>query len=166
MVSAVRAATRSINAKVQPLETDDLRGLLHASLFANRTAASVATVLGVLGLSLAALGIYGVISYRVSQRLREIGIRMALGAQKADVLWRVISQGLMPVLLGLGAGIIGALGFTRLLSSLLFGVNPTDPLTFIVVTLSLSGVAALVRSRFPGLTAAQAARRVAVDAQA
>jgi predicted permease len=143
MVSAVRAATRSINAKVQPLETDDLRGLLHASLFANRTAASVATVLGVLGLSLAALGIYGVISYRVSQRLREIGIRMALGAQKADVLWRVISQGLTPVLLGLGAGIIGALGFTRLLSSLLFGVNPTDPLTFIVVSLILSGVAAL-----------------------
>jgi putative ABC transport system permease protein len=68
---------------------------------------------------------------------------MALGAQKADLLRRVIGQGLTPVLLGLGVGIIGALGFTRVLSSLLFGVTPTDLLTFSVVSLILTGVAAV-----------------------
>ena len=94
-------------------------------------------------LLLACLGIYGVVSYSVVRRTREIGIRMALGAQKADLLWRVMRQGLTPALLGLGAGIIGALGLTRLLSSLLFGVKPTDPLTFIAVSLILSGVAAV-----------------------
>ncbi len=98
-------------------------------------------IFGGLGLILAAVGIYGVISYSVSQRTHEIGIRIALGAQKHDVLWLVIGQGIVLALVGVAIGILGALGLARFLSSLLYGVKPTDPLTFSAVSLILIGVA-------------------------
>ena len=96
-----------------------------------------------LALILACLGIYGVISYTVVQRTREIGIRMAVGAQKGEVLWMVIREGLRSALAGIAIGIIGALRLTRLLSSLLFGIKPADPVTFAAVALILTGVALL-----------------------
>lgn len=117
--------------------------IVSESLAPQRFETLLTSLFATAALLLACLGIYGVVSYSVVCRTREIGIRMALGAQKADMLRRVVGQGLRPALLGLGTGIIGALGFTRLLSSLLFGVKPTDPLTFIVVSLILSGVAAV-----------------------
>ncbi|HEX2665762.1 MAG TPA: ABC transporter permease [Candidatus Acidoferrum sp.] len=117
--------------------------IVSESLAPQRFETLLTSLFATAALLLACLGIYGVVSYSVVRRTREIGIRMALGAQKADMLRRVVSQGMTPVLLGLGAGIIGALGFTRLLSSLLYGVNPTDPLTFAVVSLILAGVALL-----------------------
>jgi predicted permease len=142
VVNAVRAAAISLDAKVQPLEADDLAGLLHVSMFANRTAASLASVLGTLGLLLAALGIYGVLSYSVSQRFREIGIRVALGAQRGHVLRLVVGKGLQLAILGAAAGAAAALLVTRAMRDLLFGVSASDPLTFVAVALGVTLVAA------------------------
>jgi ABC-type antimicrobial peptide transport system permease subunit len=96
-----------------------------------------------LALLLACLGIYGVINYIFVQRTTEIGIRMAVGAQKGDVLKMVIGEGIRPALVGVAIGIAAAIKLTRLLSSLLFGVKPGDPVTFAAVALILTGVALL-----------------------
>jgi predicted permease len=99
------------------------------------------SVFAALALLLATVGIYGVISYGVTQRTREIGIRRALGAQRADVVRLVVGQGLVPTLIGIAVGLAGAFALTRFLVSLLYGVKPTDPLTFVAVSLVLAGTA-------------------------
>jgi ABC-type antimicrobial peptide transport system permease subunit len=96
-----------------------------------------------LALLLASIGIYGVLSYLVGQRTREIGIRMALGAAHRDVLSMVLKDGARMTVVGIGIGIAAALGLTRLMSSMLFGVNPTDLTTFAVVAMTLSSIAML-----------------------
>jgi predicted permease len=133
VIANVRAAAKSLDTKVQPIETDDLEGLLHVSLFANRIAATLASVLGALGMLLAGLGIYGVLSYSVSQRLREIGIRLALGAQTKDVLRLIVGHGLRLALVGAAVGALVSVMARRGMSSLLFGISATDPVTFVVV---------------------------------
>jgi putative ABC transport system permease protein len=141
VLSMVRAAAQSLDSKVQPLETDDLEGLVYVSLFANRMAATLATVLGVLGMLLAAIGIYGVLSYSVSQRFREIGIRMALGAQSQDILRLVVGQGLRLAVIGAGLGAVFGLAATSAMGSLLYGVSASDPVTFaaVVCVVTLAG---------------------------
>ena len=100
-------------------------------------------VFAVLTLSLAAVGIYGVMSYVVTQRTQEIGIRLALGARTTDVMKLVVKGGLVLALAGIGVGLITAFAVTRLMESLLFGVAPTDTLTFVVGSLGLVVVAAI-----------------------
>ena len=95
-----------------------------------------------LALLLAAIGTYGVLSYMVTERRREIGIRMALGAERGSVLGQVLKQGLLLAGIGVAAGLVGALGLTRLVTSLLFGVQPTDPLTISAVVGTIAIVAA------------------------
>jgi macrolide transport system ATP-binding/permease protein len=108
-----------------------------------RLAAGLATAFGLLALLLSLMGLYSVMTYAVSRRRREIGIRVALGAQARDVMRLVIRQGMILVSAGIAIGLIGALALTRLLSSLLFGVSAADPLTFTAATLFLALVALL-----------------------
>jgi predicted permease len=112
-------------------------------LFGQRLVARLSSLFGALGLVLACIGLYGLLSYEVSRRTREIGIRAALGAQRQDVLRMVIKQGLVLVVFGLVAGVLAAFGATRFLQSLLFGVKPTDPWTFAAVCALLIFVGAL-----------------------
>jgi putative ABC transport system permease protein len=93
------------------------------------------------GLVLAAIGIYGVMATAVAQRTHEFGLRMALGANTLDVLRLVIRQGMIPVMVGIGVGLVLALALTRLMSTLLFEISPTDPPTLTVITLVLAAVA-------------------------
>ena len=90
-----------------------------------------------------AVGLYGVMAYSVTQRTNEIGIRMALGAERNDVVKMVIVQGMKLVIAGLAAGLVGSLGFGRFLASKLYDVSPTDPLTFALMSIGLIGVAML-----------------------
>jgi putative ABC transport system permease protein len=108
-----------------------------------RIAASVLGVFGLLALALAAIGIYGVMSYAVSTRTREIGVRMALGAQASDVLRLAIGQGITLALIGVAIGVSAALALARFLKTFLFGVSATDPLTYVGVAALLVGVAVL-----------------------
>ena len=114
-----------------------------ASLDVRRFNLTLIAVFAIAALSLAAVGIYGVIAYSVSQRTHEIGIRMALGANKTDVLRMIAGQGLKMTIAGVVLGIAGALALTRFLASQLYGVTPNDPLTFIAVALLLASVALL-----------------------
>jgi putative ABC transport system permease protein len=137
----VREQVRALDSGVAVLESDSVANLLSVSLFAYRTAATLAAVLGGLGLLLAAIGIYGVLSYSVSQRSHEIGIRMALGADQRNVLGLVVGQGMRLTLLGVGLGLVAALATMHLLGALLYGVTANDPVTFAVVMVTLCAVA-------------------------
>jgi ABC-type antimicrobial peptide transport system permease subunit len=108
--------------------------------------------MGLLGLILALVGIYGVVSYAASQRTQEIGVRMALGAARGDILRLVLGRGLVLVAIGLALGLVAAVSVSRLVSNLLFGVSAVDPVTFVVVPLTLAAMA-LVASYVPAFRA-------------
>jgi putative ABC transport system permease protein len=113
------------------------------TLYTERLAAALLTLFGLLALSLAAVGIYGVLSYAVTERTREMGVRLALGARPRDLLKLFVGQGMMLTLIGLVIGVGASFALTRLIAKLLFGVSATDPLAFIVIPLLLAGVALL-----------------------
>jgi putative ABC transport system permease protein len=111
------------------------------SLGTRRVSTQLFTVFAIAALLLAAVGIYGVMAYSVTQRTQEIGIRMALGAQKSDVLRLVVRQGMTLTSIGVIAGLVGAFVLTRVIANLLFGVGATDPFVFIGLSLLLASVA-------------------------
>jgi putative ABC transport system permease protein len=107
------------------------------------------TAFGVVALLVAGVGIYGVMAYSVNQRTREIGIRLALGANRLDIMRWVLKQGLGLTLAGVGVGLVGAFALTRLLQGLLFNVATTDPITYAALALLMSAVA-LIACYIPG----------------
>jgi putative ABC transport system permease protein len=143
LVAGIRQAVRRVDPE-QPVYNIRTMGQRLSNSFApQRFIALLLGIFATLAAILAALGIYGVMSYAVTQRTQEIGIRMALGAKRGDVLSMVIGQGMRVALIGVGVGLISALALTRLLKTLLFGVSPTDPLTFITIAALLAAVALL-----------------------
>jgi ABC-type antimicrobial peptide transport system permease subunit len=128
--------------------------VVDASLATPRLTGSLLSIFAGLALFLAAIGVAGVLAYLVSRRRREIGIRMALGASRANVLGLVIRRGVLYAAVGIAAGVLAALFLTRLMEGLLFGVVPRDPATFIAVTAILLAIA-VVASLIPALRAAR-----------
>ena len=143
MVSALRGEIQQIDPSLSVLNVQTLSERVRNSLGNERTQATLYSSAGGLALLLAAVGLYGVMSYSVAQRTREIGIRMALGAGRGNVMGLVLKQGVTLVSIGAVLGLGVAFGVTRLLASLLFGVSALDPLTFIATSAVLLVVALL-----------------------
>jgi predicted permease len=144
--SVSQAVQEALLAGDAPLPATRVRTMEQVSLNSTARQNFNLLLLGVfaaIALLLAAVGIYGVMSYTVEQRTHEVGIRTALGASRSDVLKLIVGQGFKLALIGVGMGIVGALMLTRFLSSLLYGVRPSDPATFLAVSLLLAGVALL-----------------------
>ena len=143
LVPGVRAALRNIDPDLPNSDFQTLGQLVDQAVSPRRFVTVLLGGFSLLALILASLGIYGVISYSVNQRTNEIGIRIALGAQTPAVLKLILGQGIKLASIGLGIGLVAAFALTRVLSSLLFGVQATDPLTFTGIALLLTGVALL-----------------------
>jgi predicted permease len=141
VAAAIRARLQAMNRDQVMSGVQTMEEVIADSLAARRTSMIVFGVFAFVAVGLASIGIYGVISYVVSQRTQEIGIRMALGARPRDVLARVLGQGAAMIGLGVLIGLVAAFGLTRLMSNLLFGVSATDPLTFAAVAALLALVA-------------------------
>jgi predicted permease len=141
MAGPVREAIQKMNSENVMYETKPMEEIVAESLAARRFSMILLSVFAALALLLSSIGIYGVLSYVVGQRSREIGIRIALGAQRADVLRLMLGEGMKMALVGVAIGIVAALALTRLMVQMLFGVSATDPLTFLGVAAVLAGVA-------------------------
>jgi len=133
----------NVNGQLVVYAPESLEQIVAQSIGQKRFAMTLLAAFACIALLLASGGIYGVLSYLVGQRTQEIGVRMALGAQRLDVLRLVLNDGARMTLVGLGIGVIAALGLTRLLSHMLFGIKPTDPLTFFGVAMLLCTIALL-----------------------
>jgi ABC-type antimicrobial peptide transport system permease subunit len=142
LIPVLRSILYSLNRDV-PTKFSTLAQVFSSSLDQRRFSLMLFGVFAVVALLLAALGIYGVTSYAVTQRTPELGLRLALGAQRRDVLRLVIGQGMKAVLVGVGIGLAGALAVTRLIAHLLFEISATDPLTFAAIGSGLLLIALL-----------------------
>jgi putative ABC transport system permease protein len=150
LAAAVRQAVWAVDRDQPVSNIRTMEEILAGEVSQRRLGMSLLAAFAALALALAALGIYGVLSYAVSQRTPEIGLRLAVGAQPGDVLRMVVSDGMRLALLGLVAGLAASFALTRVMDKLLFGVRATDPLTFAAVSLLLlfvSGAACIVPAR-------------------
>jgi putative ABC transport system permease protein len=143
LVPAIRSQVLALDSELPLQRVTTLDRMIANSIRQQRFTSRVLSVFAAVALLLAAAGLYGVISYSVAQRTHELGIRVALGAQVKDVMQLVLRQGMAMVVVGEVIGIIGAFALTRLLGGLLFGVTPTDAVTFVAVTIGLTIVALL-----------------------
>jgi len=143
LLPLIRNEVQQLDPHMPMASAKTLAERLAMPLLPARIAASLFASFGMLALALAAIGIYGIMSYSVTRRTHEIGVRVALGAQASDVLRLILGQGMMPVLIGVVIGISAALAVTRLMKSLLFGVSAADPLTYTGVAVLLMSVALL-----------------------
>jgi putative ABC transport system permease protein len=156
MVLAVRTASdpnsliTAVQSQIWMVDKDQpvflirtMRQLVSDSISEWRFQMVLLGIFGALALILAAIGIYGVMSYAVTQRTHEMGVRIALGAHRRDILKLVVGQALRWLLAGVAIGLTGAFALTRVMSSLLYEVTPTDPVTFVGVSLVLAGIAVL-----------------------
>lgn len=159
--TAVEAAILSVDQNQPAASVSTMENILVESVSQRRFIASLISVFAVLAFILASVGVYGVISYSLSQRTREIGIRIALGASPGDILKLALGQSMSHVLLGVGVGLIAAFVSTRLMSTLLYEVSPTDSTTFMAVSLLLVGVS-LLASYLPARRAMKMAPSVAL----
>jgi predicted permease len=161
MIGSIRSAVESIDKNLPVSDVRTMEQNVTIALTPARLAVFLIGAFGGLALLLAAIGSYGVMSYAVTQRTREVGIRIALGASRRDVMWLVVGQGMILAGLGVAIGIAASLGLTRLVRSMLFGVSPTDPLTFAAVAIILTAVAAIA-SYVPARRAAKVDPRIAI----
>jgi putative ABC transport system permease protein len=143
MVSAVSNAVHDVDRDIPLRDILSMDDMVSNSISQQRFNMLLLGAFAGLALLLAAVGIYSVLSYSVKRSVREIGIRLALGARVDDVLRMVVLQGMKPAFLGVAIGVAGALALGRVLSTLVFGVKPTDPLTFLAVAVLLSAIALL-----------------------
>jgi putative ABC transport system permease protein len=141
--AAIRREAAQLDRRMASQSPMSLAEYIRLQLLPQRIVAALAGVLGLPGLAIAAIGIFGVVSYAVTQRTHEIGVRMTLGARRRDVFGMILRQGFRLTLIGLAAGLLAAVAVTRLLTALLYGVSATDPLTFGGVAFLLLCVALL-----------------------
>ncbi len=137
MFQPVRAEVAALDPEIPLFDAKTLEEHVGISLFLQRMAATLLSIFGLLALSLAAIGLYGVMAYSVSQRTRELGIRISVGAERRDIFKLILGQGLALSIVGLLGGLVAALAVTRLTANLLYGVSATDPVTFIVIAVLL-----------------------------
>lgn len=143
ITSALRREVWGLDKDLPIFNVKTMEDIVAASIGSRRLSMLLLSVFAGVALLLAAIGIYGVMAYTVTQRTQDIGIRMALGAQAGDVLRMVVSQGMTLALIGISIGLAGAWGLTRVIANLLFGVKATDPITFAAISLLLAFVALL-----------------------
>jgi putative ABC transport system permease protein len=159
--NAVIAAVHSIDPEQPVGAIEPMDKVLAESISRSRFTMLLLAVFASLAIALAGIGLYGVISYSVTQRTQEIGLRMALGAERHDVLRLVLNQGLHLIAAGLVVGLLGSLVLTRLIETLLFQLSPTDPMTFLAVASLLTAIA-LAATLIPALRATKVDPMVAL----
>jgi ABC-type antimicrobial peptide transport system permease subunit len=142
----IARAARELDRDVLTWEPKSMERHLATQLLARRLAAWIVSAFAVLGLLLASVGLYGLVSYSVAQRRREVGIRMSLGADRERIMRLLVGSGLRPVLAGTAAGLVAAVMVARLLQGLLYGVDALDPATFAIVVVGLLAVAVAAAS--------------------